>query len=107
MSVPRSPLLLCSILPALVALASLLALGPVHADVRKLAPGKTVELGPNEGLLLIAVDTPTALEYLKIKREGALFDGGTLRSMPKGRTSQLYVVPAGRYRWDCVMESWL
>ena len=66
MSVTRAPLLLRTFLSALVALATILALGPARADVRKLAPGKAVELGPNEGLLLIAVDTSTALEYLKI-----------------------------------------
>jgi dipeptidyl aminopeptidase/acylaminoacyl peptidase len=106
MPISRSPFCLRTLL-LLTFAAALLALAPARADVRKVAPGKAVELGPNEGLLLIAVDTPTPLAYLKIKREGALFDGGTLRAMPKGRTSQLYVVPAGRYRWESVLESWL
>lgn len=101
------PFLLRTILQLLLVAASLLTLAPAHADVRKVAPGKTVELAPNEGLLLIAVDTSMPLSYLRIKREGALFDGGTLRAMAKGRTSQLYAVPAGRYRWDAVMQSWL
>ena len=85
---------------ALLCLALLLASTALLAGVRKVDPGESIELEPDEGLLVIGVDTPIDLKYLRVKRNGAWFDAGSLRSMKAGLTSQLYVVPEGKYRWD-------
>jgi dipeptidyl aminopeptidase/acylaminoacyl peptidase len=78
---------------------------PLHAEVREVRPGEDLQLPAGSGLLLVAVDTDIPLQALRIKRNGALFDAQSLKDIAKGRTTRLYVAPAGRYRWDAVRES--
>jgi pimeloyl-ACP methyl ester carboxylesterase len=83
----------------LIVLAALLC-GAAHAGMREVKPGEAVVLEADEGLLAIGVDASAGLDYLRIKREGALFDGSTLRRLPKGISMRLFVAPTGRYRFD-------
>jgi dipeptidyl aminopeptidase/acylaminoacyl peptidase len=89
---------------ALLWLAASLAL-PLHAEVREVRAGEDLHVPAGSGLLLVAVDTDIPLQALRIKRNGALFDAQSLKDIAKGRTTRLYVAPAGRYRWDAVRES--
>jgi dipeptidyl aminopeptidase/acylaminoacyl peptidase len=85
----------------------LMASVPASAGVRRVDPGEAVTLAEDEGLLVVGVDTNTSIRYLRVKRDGALFDGGTLRGTQSGVTHQLYVVPRGRYRWDELHSGWM
>jgi dipeptidyl aminopeptidase/acylaminoacyl peptidase len=87
-------------------LACLCAL-PAQAIMRKVEPGETPKIGANEALLLIAVDTDVEIASLRIAREGANVDMSHMRELRKGRSSQLYVVPAGRYRWSMLTTRFL
>ncbi len=80
--------------------ALLIAVFPAQAIMRKVAPGEMPKLDADEGLLLIAVDSNIDLQSLRISREGMNLDVRNMRDLNKGRNSQLYVVPAGRYRWS-------
>ncbi len=77
---------------------------PLHAEVREVRPGEDLQLPAGSGLLLVAVDTDIPLQALRIKRNGTLFDAESIKDIGKGRTTRLYVVPAGRYRWDTVRK---
>ena len=85
-----------------LSMAALALAGAAGAQVREVRPGEDVSLPPDAGLLLVAVDTDSPLQAVRIKRNGALFDAGSLKDVAKGRTSRLYVAPAGTYRWDSV-----
>jgi dipeptidyl aminopeptidase/acylaminoacyl peptidase len=80
---------------------------PAQAIMRKVEPGETPKIGAGEALLLIAVDTDVEIVSLRIAREGANTDMRHMRELSEGRSSQLYVVPAGRYRWSMLTTRFL
>jgi pimeloyl-ACP methyl ester carboxylesterase len=84
---------------ALALLATLAFATPALAGVHRVEPGDKVELGPDEGLLLITVDSTHELTSIRIERDGAVFGHGMLKGVGIGRTTQLFVAQAGRYRW--------
>lgn len=84
------------------ALALLSVSPPTQAIMLKVDPGERPKLGANEGLLLAAIDTDAGLDLVKIDRDGLNFDTRNLRKIAVGHNTQLYVVPAGRYRWASV-----
>lgn len=90
---------------AVLAFVLLLEAACVVAAIRPVGKGRDATPGPDEGLLAIGVDTPVPLESLRIARDAGP-DGpreiGTLRRVGVGRSMQLLIVPAGRYRWDRV-----
>lgn len=96
-----------SILRALCVLALLLAVSPSWAT-RLIKPGEPVALKPGEGLLLVSIDTDYEIASVRFRREGATFGGGVFRSLEKGRSTRLYAVPAGRYRWTrlTLFDTW-
>lgn len=71
-----------------------------HADIRRVEPGKILRLRPDEGLLVIGVDTSAPLHSAHFRRVESVFDGAALRLLDRGRTGALYVATAGSYRWD-------
>ncbi|MEQ1512513.1 MAG: prolyl oligopeptidase family serine peptidase [Lysobacteraceae bacterium] len=75
---------------------------PAHAIMREVDPGKSPALNAGEGLLLVSVDSDVDLQSVRISREGINLDMRTMRGVKVGRSAQLYVVPAGRYRWATV-----
>ena len=79
---------------------------PAIGMVRTVDPGEMPKLGPDEGLLLVEVDSNSPLGSIRVKKDGALFTAGVMRYPDKGRTARLYVVPAGRYAWHDVNLSW-
>lgn len=80
---------------------------PSHAAMRLVKPGETPTLAPGDALLLIAVDTDAKIASLRIAREGMNSDMRTLRDIEKGRSSQLYVVSPGRYRWNMLSTAFM
>ncbi|HET6434133.1 MAG TPA: prolyl oligopeptidase family serine peptidase [Xanthomonadaceae bacterium] len=79
---------------------------PCAAMVRVVDPGEIPRLDPDEGLLLVAVDSNNPLQSIRVKKGGTLFTAGVLRDIKEGRTARLYVVPAGRYAWYDVTPFW-
>lgn len=71
---------------------------------RLIDPGETVRLKPDEGLLVVAVDSDSELTRIRFQRIGSSWSGATFRSIKTGRTTRLYAVPAGRYRWTKVTQ---
>lgn len=81
------------------ALAALFACA-ANARMKEVAPGAEVQLAPGEGLLVVAVEAHSGFDHLRIKRDGALFEGGTIKEVAEGVTTRLFVADAGRYRFD-------
>jgi pimeloyl-ACP methyl ester carboxylesterase len=90
------------LLRVLLAVALSAVAQAAFAGVHKVSPGEAVTLEPDEGLLLVAVDSTHELESLRIERDGVVFGHGMLRSIGIGRTTQLFVAPKGKYRWKTV-----
>ncbi len=91
---------------AALLLAGMLATAAQARDF-KVEPGELPALLPGEGLLVVGVDSDTAVRALGFRHLDKLFSGDSLRGIGVGRTSGLYVVPAGRYRWDRLDAGWV
>lgn len=84
---------------ACLGLAFVLAAPQIHAGVREIDPGDIPELAPDEGLLLVGVDTSVDLDSVRFMKDGRLFFGGeVLRRIKKGSSLQLYAATAGAYQ---------
>ena len=70
--------------------------------LRKVDPGKASTLKPDEGLLVVSVDTSSWINSVRFRRAGTSFSSGVLSSLAPGRTIQMYAVPAGTYYWSLV-----
>lgn len=73
-----------------------------EARVKRIDEGDVPNLNADEGVLAIVVDTNNSLVDVRFKKDGRLFDAGTIKSLQPGATTRLYVVPAGVYQWDQV-----
>jgi dipeptidyl aminopeptidase/acylaminoacyl peptidase len=76
--------------------------GVLQASPRQLAVGEALTLAPDQALLAVAIDTSTALERMVLRGESALHGELVLDDLQAGRRIELYLVRAGRYRWDRV-----
>ncbi|WP_159015612.1 alpha/beta hydrolase family protein [Cognatiluteimonas profundi] len=85
-------------------LGALSALEPAFAG--RVDPGEIPRLGPNDGLMLVEVDTVVALDSVRVKQDGHFFDAGVLKRIDAGKSAGLYVVPAGSYQWAEINTSW-
>lgn len=88
----------------LLVLGMLAAFQPAFAG--RVDPGEIPKLGPNDGLLLVEVDSTIPLESVRVKQDGRFFDAGILKRIGVGRTAGLYVVPAGSYQWAQIDLLW-
>ncbi|WP_290589100.1 prolyl oligopeptidase family serine peptidase [Arenimonas sp. SCN 70-307] len=70
-------------------------------------PGEVPELRPDEGFVLVAVDTDVDLRSISVLSTTRLFTGERMRGIKKGQNWGLYVMPAGSYRWDNVRTQWI
>jgi dipeptidyl aminopeptidase/acylaminoacyl peptidase len=91
----------------LAALVLMVVAGSVQAMVHVVDPGEIPQLKPNEGLLLVEVDSNCGLESIRVKKDGTIFNAGVLTGIKQGQTAQLYVVPAGRYAWAEINAYWM
>ncbi|HET7924334.1 MAG TPA: prolyl oligopeptidase family serine peptidase [Rhodanobacteraceae bacterium] len=91
---------------ALLFLFVLQIAGTAHAALREVDPGDVPTLAPDQGLLLIAIDTDFNFDSLRIQREGSL-SSEVINGIKPGTTSQLYVATAGKYYFaHTSSESW-
>lgn len=67
--------------------------------LRRIDPGKTPALKPDEGLLVVSVDTSVPINNVRFERVGSLLSAGVLNYLGVGRSVQLYAVPQGEYHW--------
>jgi len=94
-------------LRTVVLLGLLLLALPLSARDFKVNPGDVPELRPGEGLVLVAVDSDLAVTSLTVSSEDKAFTGGKLQDIAPGHTAGLYVMPAGKYRWDRLNLAWV
>lgn len=73
--------------------------GEAWAGLRAVKAGDSPQLGPEEGLLLVGIDSSHDLDSIWIRPDGRLAGSTTLRGIKSGRTSRLFVADAGHYRW--------
>lgn len=84
-------------------MAGLLAVGaPVSA--KAIASGDIPVLAPDEGLLLLEVDTNLKLMHVQVSSVGR-GSGLSLDNLRPGQTAGLFVVHAGDYRWSRIDTS--
>lgn len=91
------------------ALALVLCMVALEASaLRKVDRGEEPRLAPDEGLLVVSVDSDTTVSSVRFQKVGSSWSEGALRSIKEGRTTQMYVVPAGRYHWSKVtlIDNW-
>lgn len=88
-------------------LLGLLAAAPALARDFKVEPGEVPELREDEGFVLVALDTSDDVRYLSVKSATSLFTGDRLKDIKAGRSWGLYVMPAGKYRWDSLHVGWV
>jgi len=73
-----------------------------QAFLREIDPNSQIKLRPDEGLLLVSVNTLTSLHYVRVQREGNYFASAKISDLNAGVTTKIYAVAAGQYRWDRV-----
>jgi dipeptidyl aminopeptidase/acylaminoacyl peptidase len=78
--------------------AAMVAATGAHA-MRRVEPGEPVVLRPDQGLVLVAVDTSHDLRAASLRRVGRNHNAGTMRQPGKGLNHDLYVAETGRYGW--------
>jgi dipeptidyl aminopeptidase/acylaminoacyl peptidase len=64
--------------------------------------GELPALGADQGLLVVAVDSPVPVAHLELRGRHWWQPRLRLRELEAGRALALYVVRAGRYRWQSV-----
>jgi len=77
----------------------------VHAIIREVDPGEMPKLKPDEGLLVVAIDSDVDSPAIRINREGVNLDLRKVRGTGTGYSYRLYTLPAGRYRWSAVIHA--
>ncbi len=71
-----------------------------HAIIREVDPGDMPDLKPDEGLLVVAIDSQREDPAIRVEREGLNLDARTVRGKGAGYSFALLTLPAGRYRWS-------
>ncbi|HEV8695983.1 MAG TPA: hypothetical protein VGQ93_17615 [Lysobacter sp.] len=81
--------------------------------LHKVDPGEVPKLAPDEGLLVVAVDTNARIDSLRVERVGNTLTSAVLPRIEVGRLLQMFVVPAGEYTWGelvfsthCGLNGW-
>ena len=72
------------------------------AHVRAVADGEVPALKPDEGLLIITMQTPEHVSSLHFNRQGHYVDGESIDDIKPGQTTRLFVVTAGSYQFNDV-----
>lgn len=77
----------------------MLACAPAMARMQQVQPGEQPVLAPDEGLVLVAVDTSRELDRVALNKDGKVFGAGVMTQLKPGRSYRLYVAPVGDYAW--------
>ncbi|MBD7921630.1 alpha/beta hydrolase family protein [Xanthomonas bonasiae] len=72
---------------------------PAWARMQEVKPGQTPQLAPDEGLVLVAVDTDVDLYGVELNKDGKIFGAGTMSQLKPGISYRLYIAPVGNYAW--------
>ncbi|KRG37804.1 hypothetical protein ARC20_16015 [Stenotrophomonas panacihumi] len=75
---------------------------PAMARMQLVKPGEVPVLAPDEGLVLMAVDTSQELARVTLNKDGQYFGAGVMTQIQPGRSYRLYVAPVGDYAWKKV-----
>lgn len=71
-----------------------------QAGMRRVDPGEIPVLQPDEGLVVVAVDSDIFIRSLRVLKERKAFGAGVMKDIRAGRSFQLYVADAGLYQWN-------
>lgn len=80
----------------LASLATLLGCVSVNDDTAVLPDS----IGPNQGMLVLVIDSSTFFQRLKFKRPGDVFSTVATMNVPAGRTVRFISIKPGTYYWD-------
>lgn len=83
----------------LLAMACLVVCQMASAS-RGVAEGRLPTLAPDEGLVVIGIETPERVGSLRFNRTDRYTDSGTIENIQPGTTMQVFVVRSGQYRWN-------
>lgn len=82
-------------------LAAALALPATAAAITRVDDGDPVALRPDEGLLVLSIDTDINIDRVQFRDVARRFTSGTSINRPrKGQTFRLFRVRAGEYQWS-------
>ena len=70
-----------------------------QAGMRRVDPGEIPVLQPDEGLVVVAVDSDILIRSLRVLKDGKSFGAGMMTDIQAGRSFQLYTADAGDYEW--------
>lgn len=87
----------------LVVLFVLAAAATAQAGLRELSDGEPLRLSAGEGVLALAVDSALPIEQVRVDGPG-IGNGMRLDGVAAGRQIRWFAAPAGRYRWERVVE---
>lgn len=68
--------------------------------MRLVEPGEVPDLDPDEGLVVVAVDSNVPLHSVSVNKDGNYFGSGVLRDLEHGHSYRLYAAEAGTYEWE-------
>jgi hypothetical protein len=57
-------------------------------------------IGPDQGMLVLVIDTSTSFQRLKFKKPGDVFATVATMNVPQGRSVRFISIPPGTYYWD-------
>jgi hypothetical protein len=57
-------------------------------------------VSPDQGLLILVINSSTGFQRLKFKRPGDVFETVAAMDIPPGRSIRLISIPPGNYYWD-------
>lgn len=57
-------------------------------------------IGPEQGVLVLVIDSSTSFQRLKFKRSGDVFETVATMDVPSGRTVRFISIAPGTYYWD-------
>lgn len=84
----------------LLILLLLIASGNANAGLREVKPGESVDLKPNEGLVMMVLDSNIPIQSASIMKHGS-FGGHYVLTSPKaGLSRRLLVAEQGSYNWS-------
>lgn len=70
-----------------------------QARIKAVDPGELPELAPDEGLVVVAVDSNVPLHDVRFIKDGKVLGSGVMKHLEAGRSFGLYVASAGVYEW--------
>lgn len=86
----------------MIAAVLLLQASAAHAWLHKVDPGEVPKLGPDDGLIVMAVDSSQPLRSVRLNEDSKTLGAAVMNHVAAGQNYAMYVAPAGKYAWHRV-----